>query len=63
MAALYQRSLILTHFMGANRFVRAGAARSAMQAPSGKRRNTPGGPICPTHEAGRFWPPASSLVA
>jgi hypothetical protein len=30
---------------------------------SGKRRNTPGEPICPTLEAGRFWPPPASFVA
>ncbi len=30
---------------------------------SGERRSTSGGPICPTREAGRFWPPSASLSA
>ncbi len=31
--------------------------------PSGVCRNTPGGPIWPTREAGRFRPSAAALVA
>ncbi len=31
--------------------------------PSGVCRNTPGGPIWPTREAGRFWAPPAALVA
>ena len=37
----------MTHFMGADRVARVGAACSAMRA-SGKRRNAPGAPIRPT---------------
>ncbi len=45
--ASYHPCLILTHFMGANR--PAGQARRAARCgTSGKRRNAPGGPICPT---------------
>ncbi len=63
---LYQRSLILTHFMGPNRLVRAGAARSAMsphrtsaaQRPLGTRRAD-----LPHLRPGRFLPPeAAPLV-
>ena len=68
---LYQRSLIMTHFMGADRVARVGAVRSgrsgAMRA-SGKRRNATqilcrAAPRRPTRRAGRFWPPAALRTA
>jgi hypothetical protein len=61
--ALYQRSWLLTHFMGADRVARVGAVRGAMpsigQAPQRPRR-----PDTPHPEgAGRFWPPAALRAA
>ncbi len=39
------------------------ARRAARCGTSGKRRNAPGGPVCPTRKAGRFLSPAASRVA
>ncbi len=49
-------------FHGAHRS--AGQARRAARCgTSGKRRNAPGGPMCPTRRAGRFLSPAASRIA
>ena len=44
----------------ARRAARCGTPDSEM---AGKRRNAPGGPMCPTRRAGRFLSPAASRVA